>query len=224
MNYQKVEKVYSDSFETINGKISSVSQMSRSEREFLHTLIVKHQPQKILELGVAEGASSAIILNAISGNKNSFLYSVDYSERYYMDINKNTGWICNEVLPNTSNFWKLFTGELANAFMEYIGNGIDCILLDTTHSNPGEILDYLIVLPYLTEKCLVIIHDISLYQCILLNSKNQFYHTGYDTITCRLLFSCLKGTKLLPSVTEAKYFANIGAVLLSPPPLIRTIY
>ena len=44
--------------------------------------------------------------------------------------------------------------------MENIGKGIDMAFFDTVHFEPGEILDFLMVLPFLKEEAIVIFHDI----------------------------------------------------------------
>ena len=57
--------------------------------------------------------------------------------------------------------WSLFKGDLATEFLEKIGNDIDMVFIDTVHYQPGEILDFLMVLPFLKEEAIVIFHDIA---------------------------------------------------------------
>ena len=70
-------KIYPSSNKTL-------SEMSYKQRCFLNGVIRQVKPKRILEVGVAGGGSSAIILNAIKDMKDSFLYSIDYSEQYYI--------------------------------------------------------------------------------------------------------------------------------------------
>ena len=49
---------------------------------------------------------------------------------------------------NFLNKWTLFTGNIAAKFMEQIGNNIDMVFIDSAHFEPGEILDFIIVLPF----------------------------------------------------------------------------
>ena len=44
-------------------------------------------------------------------------------------------------------------------FLEQIGKDIDFLILDTTHSLPGELLDFVVCLPYLKNGCIVVLHD-----------------------------------------------------------------
>lgn len=177
------------------------SEMTLSESEFLKNIILNKKPQKILELGVAAGASSTLILDTIKDFEASRLYSIDFNTEYYRNPQKLTGYTVPEELKSK---WQLYTGGLAYKFMEKIGGDIDMCLLDTMHCNPGEILDFLMIYPFLKKDCTVVIHDIT-------------RHTQFQNCpdTCCTLFSALTGKKSVPSYTEYKYFPNIGAVELS---------
>ena len=48
--------------------------------------------------------------------------------------------------------WKLFKGNIATEYIEKIDNNIDFAMIDTAHFEPGEILDFLIILPFLKKK------------------------------------------------------------------------
>ena len=56
--------------------------------------------------------------------------------------------------------WTLFKGNIATEYMEQIGNNIDMVFIDTAHFEPGEMLDFIMVLPFLREKAIAIFHDI----------------------------------------------------------------
>ena len=191
-----------DNQEIINmGYYTIVSEMTYMERRFLNGIIRKVKPKKILELGVCAGGSSAIILNAIKDIENSRLYSVDYNPYYWKDISKKCGFIIDEKFQHLKNKWKLYTGGVAAKFMDNIGGDIDLCLLDTAHINPGEFLDFLMVLPYLKKNAIVILHD----------TLFQLYRDGY---TNAALFSSLKGKKITISEGKLSNIGNIGAVIL----------
>ena len=209
MEITKPEKFENEIVDEINDILNiklvqemTVSEMTYLERCFLNGIIRQTKPKKILELGVSAGGSSAIILNAIKDFDNAKLYSVDYSEKWYVDNSKNTGFIIDEKFSNLKNKWKLYTGGTAAKFMDEIGGEIDLCLIDTMHVNPGEFLDFLIVLPYLKKNAILILHDIAL------------HHTYKNCITNGILFSCLKGKKLSFNEGLWNRFANIGAVIL----------
>ena len=140
-------KIYLDKYEeNVYNNIKfelSKSQCSRmwgNQLAFINGVIRKFRPKKILELGVAEGGSSIIILNAIKDIKNSHLYSIDLS------TNEMIGFCVKNIFPQFSKKWSLYTGNVAAKFLEEIGNGIDMVLIDSSHYEPGEILDFLIAL------------------------------------------------------------------------------
>lgn len=177
------------------------SEMTISESEFLKNTILNKKPKKILELGVAAGASSTLILDTIRTYEAARLYSIDFNTEYYRNSQKLTGYVVPEELKDK---WELYTGGLAYKFMERIGADIDMCLLDTMHCNPGEILDFLMIYPFLKKDCTIVIHDIT-------------RHTQYEKApsTCCTLFSAITGKKFIPTTTEYKYFPNIGAIEMS---------
>lgn len=144
----------------------------------------------------------------------SKLYSVDYTTEYYKDKNKKSGWVVDEYFPNLKNKWILNTGGTLAKFIEDIGNDIDICLLDTMHINPGEILDLLVVLPFMKKNGIIILHD-------------TIFHMGYEisyhykhSYTNGLIFSVLKGkNKYMPTdINIIENVANIGAVVLEDEP------
>ena len=143
---------------------STTSEMSYKERCFLNGIIRQTKPKKVLELGVSAGGSSALILNAIK-DTDARLYSIDYNEKWYRDESKPTGYIIDECFSQLKDKWQLFTGGTAARFMEQVGGDIDICLIDTVHANPGEFLDFLIVLPYLKKNAVLVLHDTCLYAC-----------------------------------------------------------
>lgn len=187
----------------------TLSEMSFTDRSFLNGIIRKLKPNKILEIGLVAGGSSAIILNAIKDFENSTLYSIDYNTKYYQDNSKNTGFIVNDYLPELKNKWNLYTGGVSAKFIEDIGNNIDVCLLDTMHCNPGEILDFLTVLPYLKENAILILHDTLLYAM-----EPYIYNFRYGCTTNGTLFSAIKGKKIHPNEGHFGNFGNIGAIIL----------
>lgn len=211
MTINKPEKFENEVLNQINDildikitKSKLTSEMTYLERYFLNGIVRQTKPKKILELGVSAGGSSAIILNAIKDFDNAKLYSVDYNTKLYYDNSKNTGFIIDEKFSNLKYKWSLYTGGTAAKFMEEIGGEIDLCLIDTMHVNPGEFLDFLIVLPYLKKNAILILHDIALHY----NGNER------HSITNCILFSCLRGKKLSFNEGLWNSFANIGAVIL----------
>ena len=186
--YNEIKKILID-----NG----CSQMSDNERKFLNGIIRFSKPKKILEVGVRSGGSSSIILNAIEDFKDSKLYSID------LDSDKSVGECVYKYFPNLTKQWTLYKGNIATEYMEKIGNNIDMVFIDTAHFEPGEILDSLIVLPFLKTNAIMIIHDIS----------TQINHYKRDEWAPYIIFNGLRGKKYLPSGKNILN-KNIGAIQL----------
>jgi len=177
--------------------------LTKIDMQFINGMIRKYKPKKILEIGVASGGSSAIILNAIQNIENSHLYSIDKLTYVYNRKEKGIGWIVKENFSNFMKKWTLFTGGITANFIEQIGGNIDLVFIDTVHYSPGEWLDIIQVIPFMKKKnAILILHDIN-YQ---FSVKKVFYSSNDH------LFTYLKGTKIIPKVPEI--IPNIGAVIL----------
>ena len=154
--------IYLDKFETdIYNKVKNkiigfpCRGMWNNQREFINGAIRRFRPKKIVEIGVREGCGSSIILNAIQDLKSSHLYSIDLDKRNFI------GKCAQSLFPNLLSKWTLYKGNIAAKFIEEIGKDIDMVLIDSAHFEPGEILDFLIVLPFLSEEAIIIMHDIA---------------------------------------------------------------
>jgi hypothetical protein len=182
--------------------------MSNSDREFLNALILRRRPQKCLELGVSAGGSSVLMLNALKDIADAKLYSHDYCPEYYRNPKLKSGFLVDEY-PELKKPWRLYTGGLVLRFLDEIGQNIDFCLIDAMHLNPGEILDFLMILPYLKSGALVVFHDIHLHASA---NVRQWWR-----ITNNLLISAIHGQKFIPGGffqgnKELAQFPNIGAV------------
>ena len=174
------------------------SQMFSNHREFLNGIIRKFKPHKILEIGVRYGGSSIIMLNAINDIKYSKLYSIELSS------DKQVGECVYKYFPQFLKKWHLFKGNVASEFMEKIGNNIDMVFIDTAHFEPGEILDFLIALPFLKNEAIVILHDIG-HQITQGYKRNEW--APY------IIFNGIRGYKYLPSGNQILKH-DIGAIKL----------
>jgi predicted O-methyltransferase YrrM len=202
---------------SLDENYTNVSEMSNEEREFLNGIILRNKPKKILEAGVSAGSSSVIILNAIKENSESRLYSIDYSRTWYRDRAKNSGYVTDSY-PCLKNKWKLFTGGLSLKFIEEIGGNIDFCFIDTVHSNPGEILDTLMILPFLKDDAIIVFHDVNCH-----TGSGEFAECNVlGGFTNNLLMSAITGKKIIQGnfVPHSKYanwdkspyFPSIGAI------------
>ena len=94
--------------------------------------------------------------------------------------------------------------NITTEYIEKIGNNIDMALIDTAHFEPGEILDFLIILPFLNENAIIIIHDIA-NQITRSETRNEW--APY------IIYNGIRGKKYLPS-GKAILKQDIGAIKL----------
>ncbi len=211
MQLDQIQKNGEAGIDKINSKIDNYSEVTKSERDFLYGLVRKVKPKKICEIGVSSGASSAIILDAIKDIESSHLYSVDLSRKYYRDVRNNlpqeevrsVGFLVDEMFPELKTKWSLYTGNAIAFFIDEIGKDrdIDFVFLDAAHGLPGEILDFLVVLPYVAPSCIFVIHDINIQLVITTKSTAP-----------RILMNSVSADKFYPVKTEYQNaLPNIGA-------------
>ena len=215
MIFENIEYFDNDILCNLDSRIFQYSLMSDIERKFLNGIVRKEKPKKILELGVCAGGSSAIILNAIKYNEDAFLYSVDYIAQYHDgEQQRDIGFCIPQYAPHLMDKWKLYTGGTAAEFLEEIGGDIDMCLIDTVHINPGELLDYLMILPFMKQHGIIVLHDISLH----LTPHHE------NSITNCILFSAMQGDKTYPkSENVGRGFPNIGAAIIDKESQIQHI-
>lgn len=195
IKYNIIEPYYK-SREDVFNQISSFPgepEMTVEQSGILCGLLRKKKPHRIVEVGVAGGGTTAIIISCVEemGYKCD-IYSVDYSTRFYRDKSKISGFLGQEALDviKPQNIKHRFLlGKIAADWVDELQlRDIDCLILDTMHTLPGEVLDFISLLPYLSEDALVILHDTA----FNLVSRERF---GFAT---PLLFS---------SVTAEKYIS-----------------
>lgn len=189
--------------------IKDKCEMSRDQIAFLCGLLKWKKPRKIVEVGVAEGGTTAVAIKCLASLGESVEYhAVDISEKCWNDPDKDTGYVVNEVYEkppkNIEIFWH--RGNCLPNYLEKIGVGIDFVILDTVHAVPGEMLDFLAVYPFLRKDAIVCLHDITLCQWL----------ASEDSICTNVLYGTIPGTRLLPDgmIDGSKYFSNLGAVQL----------
>lgn len=200
--------------------IAEFSEMTARERQFVLECIEDKKPKKILEIGVAAGANSTLILDFLekhnSLNSTAF-YAIDYNKTYYRDLEwgggvttknpRESGFLVDLLVPHLKDYYRVYKGGYCANYLENVGDSIDLCIIDTVHAQPGEGLDFLMVLPYLSENATIILHDIA-------------YHTmDFDSRhhnICALLFLSLFGKKTIPRPYDnyGIAFQNIGACVL----------
>lgn len=144
-----------------SGKL--LQEMSFFESSFLCGLVKKKRPHKILELGVSAGGTTAIIIECLNElGIEAEMFSVDISEQYYRDRSYPCGYKARDIIKETDCVnHRFLLGQPIPYVIEQIGNDIDFLVLDTSHVLPGELLDFITVLPFLMDGCMVVMHDVN---------------------------------------------------------------
>lgn len=204
-----------ESLNTMDAWYEQYSDMTNNERQFVNALILRYKPSNCLELGVAAGGASVVLLNALNYTGGGNLTSIDLSRTLWKNNKKLTGW-CVDHYPELKKEWNLYTGDLAFSFMDDITDrGVkkfDFCLIDTVHKNPGEILDFLMIYPYLSENALVVFHDISAH----IQNHDDKYMTNcllMSAISGKLLFP-EQFAKIISSNCYEEDMVNIGGVII----------
>jgi predicted O-methyltransferase YrrM len=213
VNFVNPTDAENEILDQLDSSYTEISEMSPAQRMFVNALILRNKPKKILEIGVSAGGSSIVILNAIKDYSDAKLFSIDLYDMWYKDANYKTGYHVDNY-PHLKGKWKLFTGGLALKFIEEIAGsgGVDLCLIDTAHCNPGEILDILMVLPFLEDGAIIIFHDVALHTYYFLDGKIV---QGQRSITNNLLISAITGEKYLMNGMEGFNFPNIAGIKIN---------
>ncbi len=186
-------------------------EMSEFESAFLCGMLKTFKPHKILEIGVAGGTTAIIFqcMELIGGFYE--MYSVDLREDFYRNDEKKAGYLIEEAKKHISNVnHKLFLGKYAPECMKDIGGEIDCLILDTIHALPGELLEFIVLLPYLKDGAIVIMHDVANNYYATDNGGHRYYRESYAT---KILLDSVVGDKYLvkdPSAGARGEFPNIA--------------
>lgn len=187
-------------------------QLLYNEPYFINGIIRKYKPKKCLEIGVAYGGSTIIILNAIKDIKDSFLVSLDLFTNLYCDTKLKTGCRVNEYFPELTKKWKLLTGEQPHKFLDKLNIKFDFLLLDTMHQTPGELINIIEVLPFLEDNAIIVLHDVMFHL-----PSNQYFSPRYVKYHPSNIFlmTALSGEKVIIKDKD-KGAENIGAIFLEP--------
>ena len=146
---------------------------------FLAGLIKRYRQKTLLEVGVSAGGSSALLLHTLDKlGLDSELVSVDLKDRWNANTEYATGWAAKKIYPEKKN-WHLCTGKFLPEIIEDLNLEFDFCFLDTAHRLPGEILDYLVVLPFMRVGGIIAMHDTSL------------FFTDEGALSTRVLISCI---------------------------------
>ena len=202
------------------------SELSNKELGFICGLIRMFKPKKIVEVGVSAGGTTAVILNCLNKlNIYTNVYCVDLAYTYHYDITKECGFQIKDalkILKRTANHELILGKTIAQVLPEICENEdekIDMLILDTIHYLPGELLDFIVCLPYLSQNAIVVLDDLT------------FAHFGEnrEALATKILFDTVVAEKYVPYINEypkmaafklnadtKKYSMNLFSALVTP--------
>lgn len=142
----------------------TVASISDYDSAFFAGLVIAMKPRKIVEVGVASGWGSVILLRALedAGVRDYDYFGVDIAERFFYDAKYATGQAVDEVVPALAPRYRLLTGRSIAEVASEIGSGIDFAFIDAHHMHPWATLDLLSLLPFLVPESWVAMHDLNL--------------------------------------------------------------
>lgn len=142
----------------------AVASISHYDSSFLAGLVMAIKPKKLVEVGVASGWGSYILLQALkeAGVKDYEFIGVDISERFFSNPNYGTGQVVYDIGPEFAPNYRLFLDRAISEVAPEIGPGIDFAFIDAHHMHPWATLDMLALLPFLKPKAWVALHDLTL--------------------------------------------------------------
>ncbi|MDR0992344.1 MAG: class I SAM-dependent methyltransferase [Ruminococcus sp.] len=188
------EKFASEVYRELPDKAKSGSLMVGDiNRRFISGLIRQCQPKNILEIGVAYGGGTSVILNAIRDMPETKLVSVDRMPEFgfFYDNSKIAepkpiGYIAKELYADAyeSGKAKLFTGVDTSEIIENFDEKFDFVVLDTAHFHPIETLNFISIFPFLAKDAIVVLDDLMLHF-----AASELYAT-------RLLFDSVVADKI----------------------------
>ena len=191
---------------------TALTLMTEFDMAFLCGALKTFRPKKVLEIGVAGGATTAIILQTLEDLGEPYeMHSVDVAEKFYSDNSKPSGFLAmfakEKVFGEMRGTHEFHLGKFLAQVIDEIGGDIDFVVLDTVHKLPGEILDLPAMLPYLKAGSVVVLHDVALHQQ---NPNMPEYFSN------AALFSAVTAEKFLNFDERAPFrYPNIGAFRVS---------
>jgi len=131
----------------------------------LADLLEQGVPGPVIEIGVASGWSSALLLKLLSENppqQNTWLYSYDISPDCYFDRSKKTGAAVDELVPEYAPHWEFSVGDAFDAGQDCLETPVSLAFIDANHCHPCPVVDLICLLSALKPNAWVVLHDVNL--------------------------------------------------------------
>lgn len=195
---------------------------------FLAEMVRCLRPERVVEVGVASGASSAVLLTALhyvwsgqGGAEQSLvdehrrprLESFDLMSGCYFDESRPVGSAVPEMCPDLDHErgWRLTTGvTAAEAGRALAGADLPLAFIDADHRHPWPAADVLALRPALRRGAWIVLHDVNLPELARRCEERDGVKVNWSTPGVQMLFDAWPFEKIAgvgPSF-------NIGAIRL----------
>lgn len=146
----------------LSSLIDNHSEILKRQEKWLFELIATKRPNKIVEIGIRAGSRALKCFEARASLGLDFEYhAVDSVARYRIGPNTlNVGFLLDKAFDEEEGLKSVLSFHpetVAPQVMEEIGKGVDFLILDTGGVLPGETLDLICSLPYLSDGCTVVL-------------------------------------------------------------------
>lgn len=153
----------------------AVASISIRDAAHFAGLIAAVKPNKIIEVGVASGWGSVVLMEGMraAGHTDFEYFGIDISSRFFLDNAFATGAAVPKVAPEFGSRYHLITGKPVSQVIDEVGPGIDFGFIDADHMHPWATLDLLSIMPYMSEDSWVALHDLNLSRVPRHQHKNR---------------------------------------------------
>ena len=126
-------------------------------------------------------------------------------EAKLQNAERTYSWMCESERMFVYGLLKHFRPSKIVEIGVFAGGG-SVVILDGSHLLPGELLDFLLILPYTTENCLFILYDVNVgpYNDMRLSDPPA----NPVPLCCRLLMSCVVADKTYPRLLPESLFTQ----------------
>jgi len=142
--------------------------ISMHDAMFLYDLVrgIRPPPRRVIEVGVASGASTVLLLGAMADaglGGEGVVQSFELHPYCYFDRSKPVGCLVGELAPELAGLWKLHVrGTAREAGQMFREERVSFAFIDADHRHPAPTADLLWLLPSLAPGAWVALHDVDL--------------------------------------------------------------
>ncbi len=191
--------------------------ISMHDAMFLYDLVRGVRPRKVVEVGVASGASTVLLLNAVADaglGGGGAVQSFEIHPWCYFDRSKRVGCLVGEQAPELAELWELHVPATAReAGKMFRKEKISFAFIDADHRHPAPTADLLWLLPSLAPGAWVALHDIDLPNVALAHEKRTGEKVNWHDRGAKELFDGWPFEKIRGgTIGEHCGGTNIGAI------------